>query len=237
MFKSISIIYPVFNEEKRLGKVFSDIKKFERLTNYIEKEYIFVDDGSSDNSLSLIKKKAKENKKFKFITYKKNMGKGYALKKGVKIAKKKWVLTSDADCSVSNLQLINWRKKKFITKEHTIYFGSRNHLLSKVKKKIERKILGIIFKLIINFFFNIKISDTQCGFKLYNSKIAKKLFRKIQTNGYLHDIEICLIARKLNIRIIDLPLNWKHRNYGKINFFNDFFKIFFHLIKIRLSKY
>ena len=89
MFKSISIIYPVFNEEKRLGKVFSDIKKFERLTNYIEKEYIFVDDGSSDNSLSLIKKKAKENKKFKFITYKKNMGKGYALKKGVKIAKKK----------------------------------------------------------------------------------------------------------------------------------------------------
>ena len=53
----------------------------------------------------------------------------------------------------------------------------------------------------------------------------------------MHDIEICLIARKLNIRIIDLPLNWKHRNYGKINFFNDFFKIVFHLIKIRLSKY
>ena len=67
MFKSISIIYPVFNEEKRLGKVFSDIKKFERLTNYIEKEYIFVDDGSSDNSLSLIKKKQKKTKSLNLL--------------------------------------------------------------------------------------------------------------------------------------------------------------------------
>ena len=237
MLRSVSIIYPVFNEEKRLGKIFSDIKKFEGLTNYIDKEYIFVNDGSTDNSLSLIKKKAKKNKKFKIITYKKNMGKGYALKKGVKFAKKKWVLTSDADCSVSNLQLIHWGKKKFIKKDYDIYFGSRNHYLSIVKKKIERKILGIIFKLIIDFFFNIKISDTQCGFKLYKSKIAKKIFKKILTNGYMHDIEICLIARKLNIKIIDLPLNWKHRNYGKINFLNDSFKIFFHLVKISLSKY
>ena len=115
-----------------------------------------------------------------------------------------------------------------------IYILVPGSFVVKSQKKNWKKNLRIIFKLIINF--NIKISDTQCGlnFIIQNSE---KLFRKIQTNGYMHDIEICLIARKLNIRIIELPLNWKHRNYGKINFFNDFFKIFFHIIKIRLSKY
>ena len=67
MLRSVSIIYPVFNEEKRLGKIFSDIKKFEGLTNYIDKEYIFVNDGSTDNSLSLIKKKQKKTKNLKLL--------------------------------------------------------------------------------------------------------------------------------------------------------------------------
>ena len=54
MFKSISIIYPVFNEEERLSKTFLDIKKFEKVNKFIKKEYIFVNDGSLDKSLFII---------------------------------------------------------------------------------------------------------------------------------------------------------------------------------------
>ena len=59
MIKSISIIYPVFNEEKRLRKTFLDIIKFEKLNKFLKKEYIFVNDGSSDRTLSIIKKDLK----------------------------------------------------------------------------------------------------------------------------------------------------------------------------------
>ena len=55
MFKSVSIIYPVFNEEKRLKKTFLDIEKFEKSNKFIKKEYIFVNDGSSDQTFSIIK--------------------------------------------------------------------------------------------------------------------------------------------------------------------------------------
>ena len=165
MIKSISIIYPVFNEEKRLRKTFLDILKFEESNKFLKKEYIFVNDGSSDQTLSVIKQKFKNNKKVKVISYNKNMGKGYALKKGVQIAKNEWVLTTDADCSVSNFQLLKWIKKKYLDQDNLIYFGSRNHPLSIVKKKTLRKIVGMIFKFSIRFFFEIKISDTQCGFK------------------------------------------------------------------------
>ena len=237
MIKSISVIYPVYNEETRLDRVFSDINKFDLNHKYIKKEYIFVNDGSTDKSLSLIKKKIKKNKKIKVISYKKNMGKGYALKQGVNKAKSNWILTTDSDCSVSNFQLISWIKKKYINRNCNIYFGSRNHYSSVVKKKVERKIIGIIFKIIIKFLFNITLSDTQCGFKLYRSKTAKKLFKEIVTNGYMHDIEICLIAKRMKLKIHDLPVNWMHRENGKINFFKDFFLIMHNLLSIARHKY
>jgi hypothetical protein len=63
------------------------------------------------------------------------------------------------------------------------------------------------------------------------------MFKKIITNGYMHDIEICLIARKYNYKIIDLPVTWTHINDSKINFLRDFFKIIFNLIKISKYKY
>ena len=234
MIKSVSIIYPVFNEEKRLRKTFLDIIKFEKSNKFLKKEYIFVNDGSSDQTLSIIKNEFKNNKniKVKLVSYNKNRGKGYALKKGVQIAKNDWVLTTDADCSVSNFQLIKWIKKKYLDQNNLIYFGSRNLPLSIVKKKTLRKIVGSIFKFTISFFFNIKISDTQCGFKLYKLNTARKIFRKISIHDYMHDIEICIIAKKLNIKIKDLPLKWTHVDQSKINFIQDFFNVAFSLIKI-----
>ena len=234
MIKSVSIIYPIFNEEKRLRKTFLDIIKFEKSNKYLKKEYIFVNDGSLDQTLSVIKNEFRNNKniKIKLVSYNKNMGKGYALKRGVQIAKNDWVLTTDADCSVSNFQLIKWIQKKYLDQNNLIYFGSRNHPLSIVKKKTLRKIVGIIFKFVIRFFFSIKISDTQCGFKLYKLNAARKIFKKISTNDYMHDVEICIIAKKLNIEIKDLPLKWTHVDQSKINFIQDFFNVAFSLIKI-----
>jgi dolichyl-phosphate beta-glucosyltransferase len=237
MLKSVSIIYPVFNEEKRLKKTFLDIEKFENSNKSIKKEYIFVNDGSLDLSLSVIKKKIKKNTRIKLVNYKKNMGKGHALKRGVQIAKNDWVLTSDADCSVSNFQLTEWIAKKYIKKNIFIYFGSRNHQSSIVKKKIIRKMVGIVFKLLIRLFFKIKISDTQCGFKLYKLNTAKKIFKKISTNDYMHDIEICIIAKKLGLKIKDLPVKWTHVDDSKINFIRDIFKVIFSLIKISKLNY
>jgi len=241
MIKSLSIIYPIFNEESRLINIFSDIKSFNKETKDIKKEYIFVDDGSKDKSKMIIKNFIKKNSFFKvsykIISYKTNRGKGFALKKGVKRSTNKWILTSDADCSVSNFQLIKWLRKKFITKKNKIYFSSRNHPLSKVKKNKTRQFIGLLFRLFILIFFRINISDTQCGFKLYESKIAKKIFNKIKTHGYMHDIEVYIIAKKMMNNIKVLPVNWKHQPDGKINLFKDFIKILVNLIQIKFYKY
>ena len=91
MLKSISIVFPLYNEENRLKKLFSEIinQKIFKKKNI---EFIFVNDGSSDLSLKLIEgfKSQNQNKiNIKLISYKKNKGKGYAIKQGVFAAKKK----------------------------------------------------------------------------------------------------------------------------------------------------
>ena len=115
---SISIIFPFYNEESRLNQCFKDINAFNKNNKKRDKEYIFVDDGSNDNSLKLVKhfinKQNNKKVKYKLIPIKKNTGKGFALKKGIRAAKKKWILTLDTDISVSLSQINIWIKKNYI---------------------------------------------------------------------------------------------------------------------------
>ena len=151
---SISIIFPFYNEESRLNQCFKDINAFNKNNKKKDKEYIFVDDGSNDNSLKLVKhfinKQNNKKVKYKLISIKKNTGKGFALKKGVLAAKKKWILTLDTDISVSLSQINIWIKKNYINnKKKEIYFGSRNIIGSIVNYKFYRKIFGSFFNFLI----------------------------------------------------------------------------------------
>ena len=120
MIKELSIIFPLYNEEKRLKRTFLEILNFKKKIIKIKKiEIIFVNDGSSDNSQflieSFIKKTKTRNFNIKIFKLKKNMGKGYAIKHGVKKTSKKWILTTDIDLSVSLNQILEWEKHYLFT--------------------------------------------------------------------------------------------------------------------------
>ena len=104
---------PLFNEEQRLKSTFREIIKFSKKNKIKFKEFIFIDDGSFDNSAEMIKDFIKDKKKLnlKLIQLNKNSGKGAAIKIGVINSKKSWILTSDIDFSVSLAELEKWLKK------------------------------------------------------------------------------------------------------------------------------
>jgi dolichyl-phosphate beta-glucosyltransferase len=225
----------MYNEANRLFRTFKDIEKFKKLNFIKDIEYIFVDDGSTDNSIKKINDffKNKKNFNFKVVKIKTNTGKGYALKKGVIKAKKDWILTLDVDISVSLLQIKKWINKKLINNKNVVYFGSRNLKNSDIEFKFHRKILGIIFSFLLNILFNINIKDTQCGFKLYKKKIAKRIFKNIKDTGFVHDVEVVLYSKKFNYGLEELPVKWIHRNESKLNLYVDTFKMFFKLFIIK----
>ena len=234
---SISIIFPFYNEENRLTECFKDIKSFNRNNSKINKEYIFVNDGSFDKSERLINnfiKKTKSNKtNYKIISLKKNSGKGFAIKKGILKAKGKWILTLDIDISVSLAQLNLWLKKGYINNKNNIYFGSRNVKGSILNLNIYRKILGSFFVSILKFFLKINLFDSQCGFKLYPKKIAKIIFSNLKEKGFIHDVEIVLLSNKKGIVIKELPVKWSHVNNSKLNLIKDSLKMFFGILRLR----
>jgi len=236
MIKNISFIIPFFNEKKRILSCLNQIKKF--LRNKIISEFIFVDDGSNDGTNLIIKKfikKYKKQKNIKIIKYRYNKGKGYALKRGVLKAKYKWILTTDIDMSVPLNQILIWNKNKYIKKNFHIYFGSREHKKSIIKAKLYRKLLGLLFKIIIRIFLKIRIKDTQCGYKLYEKSVGVKIFKKLKMFKFEHDLEIILNAQKFNYSIIELPITWTHKKNSKLNIFIDPFKMLLGIIFLRFS--
>ena len=238
MIKSLSIIFPLYNEEQRLKASFNHILNFIKKKPAFKIEIIFVDDGSNDESCELINKfiknLRKNNKiKLKIIKSKKNLGKGSALKLGIKKAKYDWILTTDMDMSVSLFQISDWLTKKFINKKHLVYFGSRTHKKSIVKKNFFRGILGDIMRFLVSSILNIKIRDTQCGYKLYKKNVAKIIFSRLRNYGFDHDLELVLLLKSKRIKIIELPVKWKHKHNSRLNIFWDSIKMFIGILVIR----
>jgi glycosyltransferase involved in cell wall biosynthesis len=238
MIKSLSIIFPLYNENKRLKYCFQNIDIFNSNSSIKKLEYIFVDDGSVDNSYQLIldfikKRRRRKEIKYKIIKFNKNKGKGAALISGIKNASKDWMLTIDVDISVSLLEINNWIKYNYFEINKEIYFGSRNLKKSIIKFEYHRKLIGLFFILICKLFLNIKLYDTQCGFKLYKKKTGKMIFNKLTEKKFAHDIEIVLLATKKKIEIIELPVKWVHKNDSKINLIRDSFSIFWSIYKMK----
>jgi len=225
-----SLIIPLYNEENRLDYCFRIIEKI--LKKKIFYEVIFVNDGSTDQSKKKLIKFIKQNK-IKLISYKINMGKGYAIKKGVLLSRSNWVLICDLDMSVLPSQYLTWKKKKFIKDINCAYIGSRVHKDSKIKSYFIRRKIGMALNFILFNYFNLKISDTQCGFKVFHSSYVKKIFKKIRCYDYAFDVETMILLRKNNIKIIELPIVWTHRLGSKVNLITDSIKFFIDLISLK----
>jgi dolichyl-phosphate beta-glucosyltransferase len=161
------------------------------------------------------------------------VGKGYAIKRGILISKSKWILTCDLDMSVLPEQYLTWKRRKFIKDTNCAYIASRTHKNSKIKSKFIRRRLGSILKLILSNFFSLKISDTQCGFKVFHSSYIKKIFNKIKCYNYAFDVETILLLNNNRIKIVELPVSWVHRPGSKVYLIKDSVKFFLDLLILK----
>ena len=200
----ISVIIPAFNEEKRIQKTLKKITDFFKGKKH---EILVIDDGSNDRTRYVVKK-------FSTVilnSKRKNMGKGFSVKEGVLMSKGDLILISDADLSTP----IEEFDKLFKYFDKNIVIGSRALKKSIVQNNIMRKILGKFGNLIIHLIVK-DIKDTQCGFKIFDSKIAKKLFNKQTINGFGFDFEILFLAQKYRYQIKEVPIVWNNVEGSKV---------------------
>ncbi|MGD9276212.1 MAG: glycosyltransferase family 2 protein [Candidatus Pacearchaeota archaeon] len=206
----LSIIVPAYNEEKRIEKFAKDLIEFanEKLEDY---EIIFVDDGSQDKTLKKledIRKISSIAEKIRIITYQKNRGKGYAVRKGVLEAGGDNILFIDADGSISPKEIPRMTKR---LERFDIVIGNRSSKDSKIEQPPLRVLTGTIFSILANVVFPIGIKDTVCGFKGFKKNVAKDLFKDLKSTGWVFDVELLYKAKKKKNSIYKLPLAWEHK--------------------------
>jgi len=201
------------DEEKKvklLSLVIPCYKKFR------DKELILVNDGSIDNTYKLFKKYQKKYKFIKIVSYKKNRGKGYAIKSGVLKASKDLILISDIDLSTPLKEF--YKLCKYVD-DYEIVIGSRALDSSKIIKKQSgiKVFLGRFGNKLINLSLGLNFKDTQCGFKLFKNEIHK-VFKLSKIDGFGYDFEVLFIAKNKGYNIKEVPVVWKNDERSKVKF-------------------
>lgn len=231
-----SIIIPSYNEQDRIA---ATLERVERYLSALGKpfEIIVVDDGSSDDMLSIVTDMAAASSVIRIISYKPNHGKGYAVRQGVAAARGEYIAFSDADLSAPIEEI----DKLFAAMEKgsDIAIGSRaiHGAEIPVHQPLYRELGGKALNLIIRALAVPGIRDTQCGFKLFRGNVARELFAKCFLDGWGFDVEILFLARKAGYCIAEAPVRWSHSEGSKIHPFSAAIKIIGDLIRVRLHRY
>lgn len=224
----LSIVIPIYNEERKIAQDILAADNFLR-ENELDGEIIIVDDGSDDDSVKVIgNSKKKVVSPITLLINDINIGKGSAVKKGVMASKGEFVLYTDSGLTIPFNNLFSGLKM-IETGECDIAFGSRNMRQSKivVQKQIDRRVTSLLFTWMARVYLNIPnyLTDTQCGFKLYKGNIARNLFSKLTTNGFLFELEIINRALKENFVIKEFPVEWRCDRDSRINYSSTPFNV------------
>jgi len=242
MIAKLSIIIPAYNEKRNF-----QAGCLQQIADYLQEkhlnwEVIVVDDGSNDGSNQKIKKWVEQKRCWRFIQNS-HQGKGAAVKTGVLAAGNPYVLFTDFDQATPIREVE--KLLPFIKKDYQIVIGSRE-----VKGALRqrepwfRHLMGKVFNFLVRAVAFKGIKDTQCGFKLFQTAVAKKLFNSLKvyrsrkqkyafTGAF--DVEILYIADKWGLKIAEVPIHWHYLPTQRVNPWRDSLKMFFHILGIRLT--
>jgi glycosyltransferase involved in cell wall biosynthesis len=237
------LIIPCYNEENRLP--------IDELVEFIEKEntglkFLFVNDGSSDNTIKVLTDLAEKFPVVSVLDLKKNVGKAEAIRTAMLKQTPNefdYIGYFDADLATP-LEEINQFMAKAEKFDPIILMGSRVKLLgiTKIERKWYRHYFGRVFATVASNMLKIPVYDTQCGAKMIKSTVVKELFADPFISSWLFDVEILFRLKRLpdynsnKTPIIELPLSkWEEKGDSKIPL-TYLFKVPFELIRI-YSKY
>lgn len=227
----ISIILPVFNEEKRLKQ------GLEKALAYLSSqpypfEVIVVNDGSTDTTSKTLQNFTNQPN-FKILNHEHNRGKGAAIRTGVAAAEGDFILFSDIDLSVPIETLASFLQKG--ESGYDIVIGSRRVAGAKTltHQVSWRELMGHTFTKLSNLILGTSFADFTCGFKLFTKEAAKKIFSRQKIRNWAFDSEVLFLAKKFGFNVTQVPVEWSDVAGSKVRLPRDIIVSFLGLLKIK----
>lgn len=227
----LSVVIPIFNEEKRLPSNLDKIIDFLKKKK-MNSEIILVDDGSSDRTWTVLESYREKHGNIRLLKHSKNLGKGAAVKTGMMESVGDLVLMTDCDLStpIEELDLLMQHIGK-----SDIVIGSRRLKEKKLGRMPARyrTFLGDIYYEMLRLILLPSVKDTNCGFKLFSRKVIEPTFKRQRINRWGYDAEVLFIAHKHGFYIKEVPVRWTHFAGSKVKVFDAVVKTLGELMQIK----
>lgn len=207
--KLLSLIVPAYRQEKTIKVDLENIDETLKVGLPLDFDYeiICVVDGFLDKTFEIAKKI--KSSKVKVIGYEKNLGKGHAVRVGMKRAKGDLISFLDAGMDISPkgimmlLSHMDWYNANVIV-------GSKRHPVSRVNYPLTRHFLSIGYHIGIKILFDLPLTDTQSGLKIFKREVVEKILPRLLVKKYAMDIEMIAVAKYLGFnRIYEAPIEVK----------------------------
>lgn len=226
----LSIIIPAYNEENRLPVTLGKVADFIASQSY-EVEVILVENGSTDRTWEIAQAFADENQNFRALRDEQR-GKGVAVRRGMLAAHGEFRFMCDADLSMPLEEIFRFIPP--VLTDFDIAIGSREASGAvRYDEPLHRHWGGRMINLLIRILALPGMHDTQCGFKCFRATAAETLFRQQTLGGWSFDIEILFIARKMGLKIVEIPIPWYFNPDSKISPGRDAIKMGIDILKVR----
>jgi len=233
----LSIIIPVFNEEKTISEILKRVSEVK--ISGVEKQIILVNDGSIDATASVISNFQFPISNFQLLKHEKNMGKGSAVRTGIKNATGEYIIIQDADLEY-NPKDIEKLVKPVLDGVSRVVYGTRLNRLPSFSKeeKTPRFLLHYMgnkfLSLLTSMLYGQWITDMETCYKLFPRKVVDGM--KLNARGFEFEPEITAKLLKKGYKILEIPISTKPRGYDegkKLNTFKDGFIALWSLLKYR----
>lgn len=229
---TLSIIFPAYNEAGRIETAVDAARA------YIEKrqlaaEIIVVDDGSTDDTLKLANRAAEGDDRIRVLTHQPNRGKGFAVKRGMTEATGRCRVFLDVDLATP-LKRIDDVLPLFADGAD-IVIGSRRLPESQIQTGhgLLRTWMSNVFHRIALLLLPLRVSDITCGFKAVRGAVADEIFSVQNEYGWAFDAELIYVARKWQLDLRQIPVNWTHSGDSSVRVLPAAFGSMASLLRIR----
>jgi glycosyltransferase involved in cell wall biosynthesis len=212
----LSVVIPAFNEARRLPATLAEIASFlDRNDHWQPAEILVVDDGSSDDTADKARLAAPLSPQVtcRALRLERNRGKGAAVRTGLAASRGAWVLLTDADLAAPVVEVEALRRAGV-----TLAVGSRavrRELIGR-RQPLQRDLLGRAFNLLLRTLGLTAMLDTQCGFKLVEGDLARRLAAVLRLDGFAYDVELLARGRRMGATLAEVPVRWSHVDDSRV---------------------
>ncbi len=227
----LSIVIPAFNEERRLPETLRRVRAYLEARR-ADAEVIVVDDGSRDATAALVEARRGEFPGLRLVSNGVNRGKGYSVRHGMREARGRIVLFTDADLSAP---IEEADKLLAAMRDHEVAIGSRgvDRSLIEVHQSPLRELAGMVFNFLVRAITGLRFVDTQCGFKAFLREPSRIIFEQQRIERFGFDPEILFLAKRHGLRAVEIPVRWAHDPQTRVSMVRDSLRMFGEVLSIR----